>query len=93
MPVIPIATGVWPKTSVKDVAESLGLAHLSDEAAAALAADVEYRLTQLIEVTSSPYFYMSINLQLGRGGKCLGRYPKSPRVNLTDMSYFIIPFF
>lgn len=51
MPVIPIATGVWPKTSVKDVAESLGLAHLSDEAAAALAADVEYRLTQLIEVS------------------------------------------
>jgi len=49
MPVIPIATGVWPKTSVKDVAESLGLGNLSEEAAAALAADVEFRLTQLIE--------------------------------------------
>ncbi|KAA1119085.1 hypothetical protein PGT21_014756 [Puccinia graminis f. sp. tritici] len=49
MPVIPIATGVWPKTSVKDVAESLGLGNLSDEAATALAADVEFRLTQLIE--------------------------------------------
>ncbi|KAH9471025.1 hypothetical protein Pst134EA_004934 [Puccinia striiformis f. sp. tritici] len=49
MPVIPIATGVWPKTSVKDVAESLGLGNLSDEAATALSADVEFRLTQLIE--------------------------------------------
>ncbi|CAH7683465.1 TATA box binding protein associated factor-domain-containing protein [Phakopsora pachyrhizi] len=49
MPVIPIATGVWPKTSVRDVAESLGLSNLSDEAASALAADVEFRLNQIIE--------------------------------------------
>ncbi|EGG09832.1 uncharacterized protein MELLADRAFT_47407 [Melampsora larici-populina 98AG31] len=49
MPMIPIAAGVWPKTSVKDVAESLGIGNLSDEAASALAADLEFRLNQIIE--------------------------------------------
>ncbi|KAG0140568.1 hypothetical protein CROQUDRAFT_665018 [Cronartium quercuum f. sp. fusiforme G11] len=49
MPMIPIAAGVWPKTSVKDVAESLGIANLSDDAASALSADVEFRLNQIIE--------------------------------------------
>lgn len=76
MPTIPIAAGVWPKTSVKvrslpprpragfiralqadgpkvlfkNVAESLGIANLSDDAANALAGDVEFRLNQIIEV-------------------------------------------
>ncbi|KAH9813789.1 TATA box binding protein associated factor-domain-containing protein [Melampsora americana] len=49
MPMIPIAAGVWPKASVKDVAESLGIGNLSDEAANALAADLEFRLNQIIE--------------------------------------------
>ncbi|MBW0535096.1 hypothetical protein O181_074811 [Austropuccinia psidii MF-1] len=48
-PAVPISTGVWPKTSVKDVAESLGLILFSDEAASVLASDVEYRLNQIIE--------------------------------------------
>ncbi|BGP13896.1 hypothetical protein JCM10213_002536 [Rhodosporidiobolus nylandii] len=41
--------GVWKSDSVKDVAESVGIANLPDEVAAALAGDVEYRLWELIE--------------------------------------------
>ncbi|GAA5830372.1 hypothetical protein JCM11251_001326 [Rhodosporidiobolus azoricus] len=42
-------TGVWKKDSVKDVAESVGIANLPDDVAGALAGDVEYRLCELIE--------------------------------------------
>ncbi|GAA5853117.1 hypothetical protein JCM9279_000863 [Rhodotorula babjevae] len=42
-------SGVWKKDSVKDVAESLGIANLPDDVAAALAGDVEYRLWEIIE--------------------------------------------
>ncbi|GAA5904854.1 TATA-binding protein-associated factor TAF6 [Sporobolomyces salmoneus] len=42
-------SGVWKKDSVRDVAETLGIANLSEEVAAALAGDVEYRLWELIE--------------------------------------------
>ncbi|GAA5848676.1 hypothetical protein JCM8547_004593 [Rhodosporidiobolus lusitaniae] len=42
-------TGVWKKDSVKDVAESVGIANLPDDVAGALAGDVEYRLWELIE--------------------------------------------
>ncbi|KAM0755867.1 TAF-domain-containing protein [Meredithblackwellia eburnea MCA 4105] len=41
--------GVWKKDSVKDVAESVGIANLPDEVAVALAGDVEYRLWEIIE--------------------------------------------
>ncbi|KAK4704303.1 transcription initiation factor TFIID subunit 6, partial [Phenoliferia sp. Uapishka_3] len=41
--------GVWKKDSVKDVAESVGIANLPDEVAIALAGDVEYRLWEIIE--------------------------------------------
>ena len=44
------ASGVWKKDSVKDVAESVGIANLPDDVATALAGDVEYRLCQIIEV-------------------------------------------
>jgi transcription initiation factor TFIID subunit 6 len=38
---------------VQDVAETIGIANLSEEVAGALAGDVEYRLWELIEVSSS----------------------------------------
>lgn len=38
----------------QDVAETLGIANLSEDVAAALAGDVEYRLWELIEVRVSP---------------------------------------
>ncbi|SCZ97736.1 BZ3500_MvSof-1268-A1-R1_Chr4-3g07417 [Microbotryum saponariae] len=44
-----VAAGVWKKDSVKDVAESIGIANLPDEVASALAGDVEYRLWEMIE--------------------------------------------
>ncbi|GAA6062479.1 hypothetical protein JCM10212_000015 [Sporobolomyces blumeae] len=43
------ASGIWKKDSVRDVAETLGIANLSDDVAQALAGDVEYRLWELIE--------------------------------------------
>lgn len=46
------------KRSDQDVAESVGIATLSDDVAQALAGDVEFRLWEIIEV-SSP-FYPSI---------------------------------
>lgn len=42
-------SGVWRPDSVKDVAESLGIANLPDDVARALAGDVEYRLWDIIE--------------------------------------------
>jgi len=35
---------------LQDVAESLGIANLSDEVSLGLAADVEYRLREVVEV-------------------------------------------
>jgi transcription initiation factor TFIID subunit 6 len=40
---------VWNPENIRDVGESLGLPPLSDEVATALARDVEYRLSQLLE--------------------------------------------
>ncbi|KAH8825175.1 transcription initiation factor TFIID complex 60 kDa subunit [Flagelloscypha sp. PMI_526] len=45
-------TGVFKTDSIKDVAESLGIAVLSDTVASSLASDVEYRLHQIIEEAS-----------------------------------------
>ncbi|GAA5862272.1 hypothetical protein JCM3774_004844 [Rhodotorula dairenensis] len=42
-------SGVWRPDSVKDVAESVGIANLPDDVARALAGDVEYRLWDIIE--------------------------------------------
>ncbi|KAF7315557.1 Transcription initiation factor TFIID complex 60 kDa subunit [Mycena indigotica] len=42
-------TGVYRSESIKDVADSLNLPHISDAVASALASDVEYRLHQVIE--------------------------------------------
>ena len=43
---------LWNSTdsACQDVAESLGISNLSDELSTALAADVEYRLREVIEV-------------------------------------------
>ncbi|EGN93949.1 hypothetical protein SERLA73DRAFT_115423 [Serpula lacrymans var. lacrymans S7.3] len=45
-------TGIYNPESVKDVAESLGISNLSDTVASSLAADVEYRMHQVIEEAS-----------------------------------------
>ncbi|GJN88539.1 hypothetical protein Rhopal_001505-T1 [Rhodotorula paludigena] len=42
-------SGVWKTDSVRDVAESVGIANLPEDVAAALAGDVEYRLWEIIE--------------------------------------------
>ncbi|KAJ7497412.1 transcription initiation factor TFIID complex 60 kDa subunit [Mycena latifolia] len=42
-------TGVYKADSIKDVADSLNLPHISDAVASALASDVEYRIHQVIE--------------------------------------------
>jgi len=44
---------VLPKESVKILAETVGIANLNDEVSAALAADVEYRLREIAQVTMS----------------------------------------
>ncbi|KAF8713145.1 TATA box binding protein associated factor, partial [Rhizoctonia solani] len=46
----PVVGGLYRADSVKDVADSLGIANLPDSVAAALASDVEYRLHQVVEV-------------------------------------------
>ncbi|KAI7867677.1 transcription initiation factor TFIID subunit 6 [Spinellus fusiger] len=40
---------VFPKETIKNIGESLGVAHLKDEVASALAQDVEYRVHELIQ--------------------------------------------
>nr|GAT56810.1 transcription initiation factor TFIID complex 60 kDa subunit [Mycena chlorophos] len=42
-------TGVYRPETIKDVADSLNLPHISDAVAGALASDVEYRIHQVIE--------------------------------------------
>ncbi|KAG6371024.1 TATA box binding protein associated factor-domain-containing protein [Boletus reticuloceps] len=49
MVVYPMGVGVYKADSVKDVAESLGIANLPDAVASALASDAEYRIHQVIE--------------------------------------------
>nr|ASF90182.1 hypothetical protein SPAR06841 [Bartheletia paradoxa] len=45
----PVAAGVYPVESVKDVAESANVNSLPEDVAVALAGDVEYRLHQVVE--------------------------------------------
>ena len=40
---------VWNPENIKDVAESIGIATLTDEATRALTSDIEYRLSQVLE--------------------------------------------
>lgn len=40
---------VWNPDNIKDVAESVGIASLSDEVLLTLSSDVEYRLSQVLE--------------------------------------------
>ena len=40
---------VWNPENIKDVAESIGIATLTDDATRALTSDVEYRLSQVLE--------------------------------------------
>lgn len=44
-----IPSSVYPKDSVKDVAESLGIANLRDNIATALATDIEYRIRDIAQ--------------------------------------------
>jgi transcription initiation factor TFIID subunit 6 len=44
-----MANPLFPVDSIKDVAESLGIATLSPDAAKQLAMDVEYRLQEVIQ--------------------------------------------
>jgi transcription initiation factor TFIID subunit 6 len=46
------AYSIYPTDSVQDVAESIGLPPLKESVAAALAADVEYRLRQIVQDAS-----------------------------------------
>ncbi|TDL30220.1 TAF-domain-containing protein [Rickenella mellea] len=48
----PQGTGLYRPESIRDVAESLGIANLPDAVASALASDVEYRIHQVIEESS-----------------------------------------
>lgn len=41
----------FPKDTIKTISESLGIANLKDDVAAALAQDVEYRIHEIVQVT------------------------------------------
>lgn len=45
-----------PTVHTQDVAESLGIPNLSDDVSTSLAADVEYRLREVIEVRGIMHF-------------------------------------
>ena len=45
-------SSVYPKDSVKDVAESLGIINLRDNIATALATDIEYRIRDIVQSAS-----------------------------------------
>lgn len=47
-----IPTSVYPKDTIKDVAESLGIMNLRDNIAMALATDVEYRIRDIVQSAS-----------------------------------------
>ena len=42
------AIGIYPATTVKDVAESLAIDEIDDDTCRAIAGDVEYRINQVI---------------------------------------------
>lgn len=47
-----IPSSVYPKDSVKDVAESLGITNLRDNISMALATDIEYRIRDIVQSAS-----------------------------------------
>ena len=47
-----IPPSIYPKDSIRDVAEQLGLTNLRDNVAAALASDVEYRIREVLQDAS-----------------------------------------
>lgn len=57
---------VYPKDSVKDVAETLGIVNLRDNVAVALAADIEYRIRDIAQ-SASKYMRHSKRTQLTTG--------------------------
>lgn len=58
-----IPSSVYPKDSVKDVAESLGIVNLRDNIAMALATDIEYRIRDIVQ-SASKYMKHSKREQL-----------------------------
>ena len=48
-PIHPPSMSVWNPDNIKDVAESVGIATLSDDVVENLARDVEYRIAQVLE--------------------------------------------
>lgn len=61
-----IPMSVYPKDSVKDVAETLGIVNLRDNVAVALAADIEYRIRDIAQ-SASKYMRHSKRSQLTTG--------------------------
>lgn len=61
-----IPMSVYPKDSVKDVAETLGIVNLRDNVAVALAADIEYRIRDIAQ-SASKYMRHSKRTQLTNG--------------------------
>ena len=51
-----IPSSVYPKDTVRDVAESLGITNMRDNICVALATDIEYRIRDIVESASK---YMS----------------------------------
>ncbi|KAN0061194.1 histone H4-like TAF Taf6, SAGA complex subunit [Thecaphora frezii] len=49
LPLSGVPTSVYPTDTIRDVAESLGITSLKDSIAAALAADVEYRVREIVQ--------------------------------------------
>ena len=58
-----IPSSVYPKDSVKDVAESLGITNLRENVAVALAADIEYRIRDIAQ-SASKYMRHSKRTQM-----------------------------
>ncbi|PWZ03657.1 hypothetical protein BCV70DRAFT_197857 [Testicularia cyperi] len=48
-PLAGVPSSVYPTDTIKDVAESLGIVGMKDSVAAALAADVEYRIREIVQ--------------------------------------------
>lgn len=61
-----IPMSVYPKDSVKDVAETLGIVNLRDNVAVALAADIEYRIRDIAQ-SASKYMRHAKRTQLTTG--------------------------
>ena len=43
------SASVWNPENIKDIAESIGIANLTDDAVRAMTSDVEFRLSQVLE--------------------------------------------